>query len=221
MSIPDSDAVGDRGRNCRPEAAASSDTRSHAKQEQTALSPPKLFALRDQFAAVAGTIESVSVETNDDPRKIDHVWIEVRAGEDGLLQIALNTRSCQSAEAGYDPRISVGVAATTWEELPEAGAWEAESLDYAAIEAAYQISFVLYDRRALEELLLRKAASACFVRGWGEFYIRARLGIHQVHSRHASFAHPVDHQGRDGALEFYFDEEERLELLLFKFSGQQ
>lgn len=88
--------------------------------------PPKLFALRDQFAVVAGPIESVSVETNDDPRKIDHVWIEVRAGEDGLLQIALNTRSCQSAEAGYDSRISVGVAATTWEELPEAGAWEAE-----------------------------------------------------------------------------------------------
>lgn len=62
------------------------------------------------------------MEANDDPRKIDHVWTEVRAGEDGILQIALNTRSCQSAEAGYDPRISVGVAVTTWEEFPEAGA---------------------------------------------------------------------------------------------------
>jgi hypothetical protein len=183
--------------------------------------PPKLFALRDRFAVVAGPIESVSVEANDDPRKIDHVWIEVRAGEDGMLQIALNTRSCQSAEAGYDPRISVGVAATTWEELPEEGVWEAEPLDYRAIEVAHQINFALHDRRALEELLLRKAAEACFVRGWGEIYVRARVGIHQVHCRRASFAHPVDHQGRDGALEFYFNEEKRLELLLFKFAGQQ
>lgn len=94
------------------------------------------------------------------------------------------------------------------------------ALNYAAIEAAYQINFVPYDRRAFEELLLRKAAGACFVRGWGEFYVRARVGIHQVHCRHASFAHPIDHQGRDGALEFYFNEEKRLELLLFKFAGQ-
>lgn len=88
------------------------------------------------------------------------------------------------------------------------------------IQAAFQINFVPYDRRPFEELLLWKAAAACFVRGWGEFYVRARVGIHQVHCPRASFAHPVDHQGRDGALEFYFSQEKRLELLLFKFSGQ-
>ena len=79
----------------------------HAETKEAALSSDEAFELRDQFVVVAGPIESVSVETNDDPRKIDHVWIVVRADEDGLLQIALNTRSCHSANAGYDPRIWV------------------------------------------------------------------------------------------------------------------
>lgn len=182
--------------------------------------PPKLFELRNHFVVVAGTIESVSVETNDNPRKIDHVWIEVRAGKDGPLQIALNTRSCQSADAGYDPRIWVGMATSTWEKLPASGASPAEPFDYATIEAARPIDFLPSHRRPLEKMLVKKATAACFARAWGEFFVRAHLGIHQVHSRRASFAHPIDHQGRDGALEFYFKEERRCELLLFKFAGQ-
>lgn len=182
--------------------------------------PPELFLLRDRFVSVAGRIESVDVETNDDPGKIDHVWLEVRAGEQGLLQIALNTRSRKNAEAGYDPRVWVGIVTSTWTELPAAGAHTAESLDYSTIEASQPVTFTLYDRTGLEELLVQKAKAACFARGWGEFYVRARLGIHQVHSRRASFAHPRDHRGEDGALELYFDDEKRRELLLFKFTGQ-
>ena len=190
------------------------------KRKKRHLVPTKLFELRDRFVVVAGTIESVSVETNDNPRKIDHVWIKVRAGEDGLLQIALNTRSCQSADAGYDPRIWVGVATSTWENLPAAGVGPAESSDYATIEAARPVEFIPSDRPPLEELLVKKATAACYVRGWGEFFVRTHLGIHQVHSRRASFAHPRDHKGKDGALEFYFNEERRCELFLFKFAGQ-
>jgi hypothetical protein len=182
--------------------------------------PPELFRMRDRFVSVAGPIESVTVETGDDPKKIDHVWLEVRAGEQGLLQIALNTRSRKNAEAGYDPRVWVGIVTSSWTELPATGAGAAEPLDYSQIAAAHPINFVPYDRAALEELLVQKAKAACFAQGWGEFYVRAHLGIHQVHSRRASFGHPVDHQANDGALELYFDNERQRELLLFKFAGQ-
>ena len=182
--------------------------------------PSKLLVLRDRFVSVAGRIETVTVETSDDPRKIDHVWLEVCAGEQGLLQIALNTRSRKNAEAGYDPRVWVGIITSSWMELPAAGVLVVEPLDYAKIEAAHPINFVPYDRAALEELLVKKTKAACFARGWGEFYVRAHLGIHQVHSRRASFAHRVDRQGQDGALELYFDADRRRELLLFKFVGQ-
>ena len=68
------------------------------KDRKRRLVSPDLFRLRDRFVSVAGPIESVTVETGEDLRKIDHVWIEVRAGAQGLLQIALNTRSRQNAE---------------------------------------------------------------------------------------------------------------------------
>ena len=45
-------------------------------------------------------------------------------------------------------------------------------------------------------------------------------GIHQLHSRRGSHAVPKDHLGRDGAVQFYFAESQRSELLLFKFAGQ-
>jgi hypothetical protein len=44
--------------------------------------------------------------------------------------------------------------------------------------------------------------------------------LHQIHSRRASSAVPEDLRGRDGAVRFYFDEDQRSELALLKFSGQ-
>ena len=191
-----------------------------AKQRNQRIVAPELFLLRDRFVAVTGTIESVTPETNIDQRKIDHVWIEVRAGAHGLLQIAVNTHSSKSAEAGYDERVRLGIITSTWTELPAAGMRLVESLDYATIEATRPIDFFPYDRVVLEELLVRKAEAACFAQGWGDFYVRAHLGVHQIHSRRSSFAHHVDHQGKDGALELYFYKEQRRELLLLKFAGQ-
>jgi hypothetical protein len=182
--------------------------------------PPELFVLRDRFVMLAGTIESVIVETNTDPQKIDHVWIELRAGDHALLQITLNTRSWKSVMAGFDPRVRLGIVTSTRTELPLAGARVSEPLDYATIYTAQPVDFSPHERAALEKLLVKKAKEACFVQGWGEFYVRAHRGIHQVHSRHASFAHPVDHQGKDGAVAFYFAKDRRRELLLFKFAGQ-
>lgn len=90
------------------------------KRRNQRIVAPELFLLRGQFVAVTGRIESVTVETSDDPQKIDHVWIEVRAGEHGLLQIALSTRSHKSAEAGYDSRVWVGIVTSSWSDLPAA-----------------------------------------------------------------------------------------------------
>ena len=54
------------------------------KRRERAKVPPKLFQLRDEFVSVSGTVESVTVETAHDPEKIDHVWLTIRAGADGL-----------------------------------------------------------------------------------------------------------------------------------------
>jgi hypothetical protein len=55
---------------------------------------------------------------------------------------------------------------------------------------------------------------------WGERYVRTHIGIHQVHSMRASCSVLRDFIGRDGAIRFYFAEEARAELLLFKYCGQ-
>ena len=190
------------------------------KRRQRAKVPPKLFLLRDKFVSVAGTVESVVVETANDPEKIDHVWLTVRAGADGRLGITLNTRSAKSRKAGYDPRVRVAVITSAWTELPAAGVYLSEPLEYGPTEAANPVDFIPYERPALEHLLLAKAKAACFVQGWGEFYVRLHLGIHQIHSRRGSFAHPTEHRGKDGAVAFYFDENRQRELFLFKFTGQ-
>jgi hypothetical protein len=61
---------------------------------------------------------------------------------------------------------------------------------------------------------------AGLIEAWGAPYHRAQPGLHQIHSRRASSAVPEDLRGRDGAVRFYFDEDQRSELALLKFSGQ-
>jgi hypothetical protein len=103
--------------------------------------------------------------------------------------------------------------------LPAAGLVAATGLDYGVLEAEQAIQYVPTDRPALERLLLAKGRRAMFAEAWGQFYVRAHLGVHQIHSRRASLAVPRDHVGQDGALRFYFDSGV-CEMLLFKFAGQ-
>ena len=163
---------------------------------------------------------SVAIETDDDDRKVDHVWITVRAGEFGRLRISLSTCSRQSRAAGFDPRVRVGSLSSTWTELPTAGVREVAAFDYAALEAAQQIEYVAHERSEIEQMLVRRARGAVFVEAWGDFYVRAHIGVHQVHSRRASFAVDRDIVGRDGAVQFYQREPNVREMLLFKFAGQ-
>ena len=182
--------------------------------------PHRLSTRHGEFVRLSGEIAGVVIETSDRPEKVDHVWIDVRAGEFGTLRISLSTCSRQSRAAGFDPRIWLGTVRSLWSELPVAGVFPSHPLNYAVLDSAQPIDYVPFDRPALEELLLEKASRAVCAEAWGELYVRGHAGVHQIHSRRASFAVPADQVGRDGALQFYYQDPAICELLLFKFAGQ-
>ena len=140
-------------------------------------------------------------------------------GDAGPLRIALSTHSRQNAAAGFDARIRVAVIAADTRELPAAGLFPSNGLDYAALEAATPVTYLEYERPALEALLADKTRRAIFIEAWGELYVRNHLGIHQVHSRRASCSVLTNYVGRDGAIRFYFADGST-EMLLFKYCGQ-
>ena len=182
--------------------------------------PPHLLALQDRYVTVAGEVATVVVEEEQDERKIDHVWITVRAGEFGRVQISLSTCSRQSRALDLDPRLSVGTITSAWNELPLAGVREITPLDYRILESVQNVDYTPHQRVAIEEMLVARARRAVLVEAWGEFYIRSHVGVHQVHSRRASLAVPRDIIGRDGAVQFYYRDPDVREMLLFKFAGQ-
>jgi hypothetical protein len=168
---------------------------------------------------LAGTPVAFAAELDRVPANIDHFWITVDVGTHGPIRIALSTHSRQNAAAGFDPRIRVGIVTSTWSALPSTGIEKFAGLDYETIEAASPVSYVEYERPALEILLSDKTKRAVLVEAWGELYVRTHVGIHQVHSMRASCSVARDLVGRDGALRFYFPNGNAA-LLLFKYCGQ-
>ena len=175
---------------------------------------------RHKFSRVVGTPISVQVEFSSRESRVDHVWITLRVSEFGHLKAAINTLSRLNRDAGFDGRVRVGVAHDTWETLPETGIFECDHLDYAEIENTRNIFYECRTKPEMEELLTRKAGSAIIIEVWGEIYAHNHVGVHQIHSRRASCAVGHDIVGRDGALKFYYEEENASEMLLFKFCGQ-
>jgi hypothetical protein len=173
-----------------------------------------------EFVHVAGIPISFAAETDRDPANIDHFWIMLGIGSDEPIRLALSTHSRQNAAAGFDPRVRVGIVASTWRELPAAGMTASRGLDYQEIEAAGPITYIEHERPALETLLAQKTGRALFIEAWGELYVRNHLGIHQLHSRRASCSVLTDYKGRDGALRFYYGDDATAEMLLFKYCGQ-
>ena len=169
---------------------------------------------------VAGAPIAFAAETDRVPSNIDHFWITVGVGSGEPIRIALSTHSRQNAAAGFDPRVRVGVVASMWRELPAAGMNRSRGLDYQEIEAVEPVTYIEYERPALESLLAEKTGRALFIEAWGELYVRNHLGIHQVHSRRASCSVLQDYKGRDGAIRFYFGGDAIAEMLLFKYCGQ-
>jgi hypothetical protein len=181
--------------------------------------PPYPELNHGDIVHVAGTLISFAAETDRLPANIDHFWITVRPGMGEPVRISLSTRSRQSAAAGFDARVSVGLVATTWTELPPPGLIKSPGLDYRVFEQASPVTYADYERPALERLLADKAKRAVFIEAWGELYIRTHIGIHQVHSMRASCSVSRDLIGRDGAIRFYFPDG-TAEMLLFKYCGQ-
>jgi hypothetical protein len=169
---------------------------------------------------VAGVPIAFAAEIDRVPGNIDHFWITLGIGGSEPIRIALSTHSRQNAAAGFDPRVRVGIVASAWKELPAPGMLRFRGLDYREIEAAGPVTYIEYERPALETLLAEKTGRAIFIEAWGELYVRNHLGIHQVHSRRASCSVPQDYAGRDGAIRFYFGSDATAEMLLFKYCGQ-
>ncbi|HWM25176.1 MAG TPA: hypothetical protein VNP98_10150 [Chthoniobacterales bacterium] len=167
---------------------------------------------------VAGEPVTFAAEIDRNPANIDHFWITIQMGDAGPLRIALSTHSRQNAAAGFDPRVRVGVIGGE-RDLPAAGLFSSSGLDYGALEAETPVTYLEYERPALEILLADKTRRAIFIEAWGELYVRNHLGIHQVHSMRASCSVLRDFIGRDGAIRFYFADG-RAEILLFKYCGQ-
>lgn len=182
--------------------------------------PHPLVSWHEDFVRVSGEIVGARVETSERADKVDHVWIDVLAGEYGPLQLSLSTYSRQSHAAGFDPRVWVGMVQSRWSALPEAGIFRAPPFNYATLALEQPIDFVPYERRPLEKLLVEKTERALWAEAWGDLHVRGHAGVHQIHSRRPSFAVPVHHVGRDGALRLYYKENATSEMLLFKFAGQ-
>ena len=168
---------------------------------------------------VVGTPIAFAAEIDRVPANIDHFWITIGLGAGEPVRIALSTHSRQNAAAGFDPRMRVGIVASSWSELPSTGLVKSPGLDYRTIESASRVSYLEYERPALELFLADKAKRAALIEAWGELYVRTHAGIHQVHSMRASCSVPRDLIGRDGAIRFYF-RDGTAEILLFKYCGQ-
>lgn len=189
--------------------------------------PPRLVYQRgdlalgaDDFVLGAGEIVRFAPESGIDSEKIDHFWITIRAGDAGLVQVSVSTRSLKHFADGFDPRMRLAILSGRWEKLPQAGLSRARGLNYAKLESEGPLVYEAIERRALEQLLSAKCRRAIFLEVWGAFYVRAGLGIHQVHSRRASCSLRTDYIGRDGAIRFSYREDFVSEMLLFKYCGQ-
>jgi len=160
------------------------------------------------------------IEPHPNPLKIDHVWLMLDIGLDQPLKLAINTISIRNRDAGFDSRVRVGIHREPYSTLPLIGLYPHPGLDYSFFEATHNVFYEHYEHHALENLLVDRIRAAVLVEVWGELYAQRNIGIHQIHCRRASCAVPVDLQREDGALKFFFAEDNLCETLLFKFCGQ-
>jgi len=181
--------------------------------ERIRTSPPK-------FVHVRGVPYTVAVEENADPLKVDHVYLNVEVPPFGRLRVAVNTLSRLNRDAGFDPRVRVGIIRSTYTEKPVPSLEECAGLDYAKQEEKHSVTYEPCEQAALTEMLVTKMKAAIRAEIWGELYARDHLGIHQIHCRRASKGQPQEVANRDGALKLYYPQDNLAEAFLFKFDGQ-
>jgi hypothetical protein len=173
------------------------------------------------FVHAVGSDLEAEVEEHQDPAQIDHVWITMNAGSMGPVFVAVNTLSKRNRDAGFDGRVRAAILRGTGHKVPERGADVCPGFDYSEVEGRTNAYFEHFGRKSLERLLVETTRRATLLEVWGTPYFRRdRAGIHQVHSRRLSCAVSEDFPNRDGALQFYFAEDQSSSLFLFKFCGQ-
>jgi hypothetical protein len=176
--------------------------------------------LKTPLVHLVGDHPKAHAELPDHKISPDHVWISIDPGFSQRFMISVNTYSIRNGQAGFDPRVRLGILRGTWGRLPERGVTECHHFSYDDIPGIGEVDFRPLERVFLEQMLLDRAHQAILLEAWGTPYLREVPGIHQIHSRKASCAVPETGHGNDGALRFYFHEERRMEMLLFKFCGQ-
>lgn len=177
--------------------------------------------LQAPLLRVTGDILSARVEESHNPRFVDHVWLTVNAGGHPHWLVSVNTLSIRNREAGFDPRVRVGLAREPAEFMPARGVERLVHFDYVSVEKAQNVFYEHYEREALEVLLLDLARDCDLLEAWGApYHRRVHPGLHQIHSRRASCAVSEDMVGLDGGLRFYFRRQGQSTMLLFKFCGQ-
>ena len=169
---------------------------------------------------MVGTVSAFEVENSVREENIDHVYVQVDASLDRPVTLSLNTLSFRNRVAGYDPRIRLAALRWRWTRLPALGLYPLEFFDYDTVELLENTEFHVMDRKAMEKHFAERCAACRLIEAWGVPYHRTHPGLHQIHSRRASCGVEQDLRGRDGALRFYFDEDQRVELILLKFCGQ-
>jgi hypothetical protein len=172
------------------------------------------------LARVAGAVAQFEVENSQREENVDHVYVTVDAGLQAPVILSLNTLSFRNRVAGHDPRIRLGVLRWRWTHLPARGLYPLEFFDYETVELIENVEYRVLERTAMEEYFALHCANCRRIEAWGVPYHRAEPGLHQIHSRRASAGVAADLRGRDGAVRFYFDEDQRTELALLKFAGQ-
>lgn len=169
---------------------------------------------------VVGDDLKTRIEDHDHASSPDHLWISADPGFSFRITISVNTWSRRNAEAGFDPRVRMGVLRGSWDRLPERGISECHRFAYEELPGHGEVDYRPLERVVLEQFLAGYAQQARMIEVWGAPYWRDAPGIHQIHSRRASCAVAESREGCDGALRFYFREGNRMETLLFKFCGQ-
>jgi hypothetical protein len=172
------------------------------------------------MARVSGTVAKFEIENSQRAENVDHVYVTVDAGLQSPVTLSLNTLSFRNRVAGHDPRIRLGTLGWRWTHLPARGLYPLEFFDYETVELIENVEYRVLERAAMEDYFSLRCANCRRIEAWGVPYRRAEPGLHQIHSRRASASVPEDLRGRDGAVRFYFDEGQRVELALLKFTGQ-
>ena len=190
-----------------------------AKPDPRALLFERIRTRPAKFVHIRGVPYAVAHEVAENPEDADHLHLTLEVPPFGRLTAAVNTFSRLNRDAGFDPCVRMGIVPAPYEKKPDPGLEELPGQDYAQLEAILPIAYEAYAREALAALLTEKMKRAVRAEVWGELYAREHLGIHQIHSRRASCAVPLDLRNRDGALKLYYPDG-LSELLLFKFCGQ-